>query len=582
MFFARDCKTGSLFDKWDYMGPKRRKLLEDSWAGLFRREILPELPVDKLAPSFHESFGRPTKEVYTTLGALIFQQMFNTTDDETVEQLAFNLQWHFALDLPGESDAVKYISPKTLWTMRRMLNERELDTLLFSQVTDKLAKIFSVDTRNQRLDSVHIMSNMRRLGRIGIFVRVITCFLLNLRRHHRDLFESLDISYARRYLTREGQGAFSMVRPSESDRTLEQVASDLFDLVRRFAGCGNVTGMSSYKHLSRVLSEQCTLDSAREDDGRVAVKPAKEIRSDSLQNPSDPEAGYSSHKGQGYQAQIMETYCPSDGFREEKGLQLITYVAVEPAHKSDAGALLPALSSSTERGLAPEEVLADSPYGSDNNVVAAAERGVAVVSPLQGPKMDKTVTLADFSLSSSGEEILRCPHGASPIKKVRRKKSSHVVFADDACDRCPLHPRCPVRPGKGGYWLRFDDKALRIARRRAHERSPAFLARYRFRAGIEGTFSALDRHTEVKRLRVRGMKAVRFCVTLKALGLNIFRAAAIRSGEDGGKTAATSGIARLIAGIGSLIRKIVMQGYYVATFLAPRDGDCDPVVLHAV
>jgi hypothetical protein len=189
MFFARDCKTGSLFDKWDYMGPKRRKLLEDSWAGLFRREILPELPVDKLAPSFHESFGRPTKEVYTTLGALIFQQMFNTTDDETVEQLAFNLQWHFALDLPGESDAVKYISPKTLWTMRRMLNERELDTLLFSQVTDKLAKIFSVDTRNQRLDSVHIMSNMRRLGRIGIFVRVITCFLLNLRRHHRDLFE---------------------------------------------------------------------------------------------------------------------------------------------------------------------------------------------------------------------------------------------------------------------------------------------------------------------------------------------------------------------------------------------------------
>ena len=105
--------------------------------------------------------------------------MFNTTDDETVEQLAFNLQWHFALDLPGESDTVKYISRKTLWTMRRMLNERELDTFLFSKVTDKLAKVFSVDTRNQRLDSVHITSNMRRLGRIGIFVRVITRFLLN-------------------------------------------------------------------------------------------------------------------------------------------------------------------------------------------------------------------------------------------------------------------------------------------------------------------------------------------------------------------------------------------------------------------
>jgi hypothetical protein len=254
-------------------------------------------------------------------------------------------------------------------------------------------------------------------------------------------------------------------------------------------------------------------------------------------------------------------------------------VAVEQAHKSDAGALLPALSFSTERGLAPGEVLADSPYGSDDNVVAAAERGVAVVSPLQGPKMDKTMTLADFSLSS-GEEIIRCPHGAPPIKKVRQKKSSHVVFAVDTCLRCPLRPRCPVRPGKGGYWLRFDDKALRIARRRAHERSPEFLDRYRFRAGIEGTFSAMDRRTGAKRLRVRGMRAVRFCVTLKVLGLNIFRAAAVRSREDGGKTAATSGIARLIAGIGRLIRKIVMQGYYVATFLAPSDGDCDPIALH--
>ena len=347
--------------------------------------------------------------------------MFNTTDDETVEQLAFNLQWHFALDLPGVGDAVKYISRKTLWTMRRMLSEKELDTLLFSQVTDKLAKVFSVDTRNQRLDSVHITSNMRRLGRIGIFVRVITRFLLNLRRHHRDLFESLGISYARRYLTREGQGAFSMVRPSESDRTLEQVASDLFDLVRRFAGCGNVTGMSIYKHLSRVLSEQCTVDSARGDDGRVAVKPAKEIRSDSLQNPSDPDAGYSNHKRQGYQAQIMETYCSSGVFGEEKegekGLQLITYVAVEPAHKSDAGALLPALSSSTERGLAPGEVLADSPYGSDNNVVAAAERGVAVVFPLQGPKMDKTVNPGGLLPFFWGKRSLGAPMG--PLRSRR-------------------------------------------------------------------------------------------------------------------------------------------------------------------
>jgi len=38
--------------------------------------------------------------------------------------------------------------------------------------------------------------------------------------------------------------------------------------------------------------------------------------------------------------------------------------------------------------------------------------------------------------------------------------------------------------------------------------------------------SAFDRLTGVKHLRVRGMKAVRFAVMLKALGVNLFRAAA--------------------------------------------------------
>ena len=38
-----------------------------------------------------------------------------------------------------------------------------------------------------------------------------------------------------------------------------------------------------------------------------------------------------------------------------------------------------------------------------------------------------------------------------------------------------------------------------------------------------------DRRTGVKHLRVRGIKAVRFCATLKALGVNILRATAVRA-----------------------------------------------------
>ena len=83
-------------------------------------------------------------------------------------------------------------------------------------------------------------------------------------------------------------------------------------------------------------------------------------------------------------------------------------------------------------------------------------------------------------------------------------------------------------PGKRHFYLRYDRKAVRLAKRRAYEETPEFRERYRFRAGIEGTISAYNARTGVKELRVRGRDAVRFCATLKATGINIFRAAAAR------------------------------------------------------
>ena len=62
-----------------------------------------------------------------------------------------------------------------------------------------------------------------------------------------------------------------------------------------------------------------------------------------------------------------------------------------------------------------------------------------------------------------------------------------------------------------------------------------FTDRDRWRAGVEATMSEYDRRTGVKHLRVRGLKAVRFAATLKALGINIFRAAALRASQIAGQ-----------------------------------------------
>ena len=60
----------------------------------------------------------------------------------------------------------------------------------------------------------------------------------------------------------------------------------------------------------------------------------------------------------------------------------------------------------------------------------------------------------------------------------------------------------------------------------AREHTPEFKDKYRWRSGIEATFSEMDKKTGIKRLRVRGMAAVGYCALL-AIGINIFRAAKV-------------------------------------------------------
>jgi len=419
--------------------------------------------------------------------------------------------------------------------MRCLLTQQNLYGVLFESVTDHLAKVFAVDTSKQRCDSVHLFSNMRHLGRIGLFRHTIKKFLINVKRHHKDLFESLDKGLTDRYVSKQGEAVFSLVKPSESIGTLETIGADLFFLIERFKDHGQITAMSSYQLMVRLLKEQCHVEQGGQTQvQRFSIKPNKEVPSDSLQNPSDPDASYDGHKGQGFQMQVSETYSKEEG--KKKTLSLITEVIVEPAHKSDTDALIPLIEATQKRGLGPEKALVDAAYGSDENCEKAKTLGVEVVSPVIGKPQGNALTLTDFTLTSEAI-VSSCPQGHAPVK-VKHKKSKYiVVFGLETCANCPHLNDCPVKPGKKGYYLHYDDKTLRLAQRRAYEKTPEFQEDYRFRAGIEGTMSQLDRKTGLKHLRVRGLAAVSFCATLKAVGINILRAVAFKNSESEQKTA---------------------------------------------
>lgn len=566
MIKIKDHKTPDMFDPIPFLGPRRKQLMATSWAKLFRDEILRTLPVEKVYCHYNTSQGAPTKELYTVLGLMIIQQMLDLTDEETSSQVAFNIQWHYALNITSTTDADTYISPKTLWTMRDNLTYRNLYNDIFECVAAKLAAVFSADVSRQRIDSVHVFSNMRHLGRIGLFVKTIKKFLVNLKRHHKDLFESLEAAIADRYMTKQGETVFSMVKPSESVKTLATLADDVFTLVELFKGNAPVAGMSSYHLLARLLKEQCIVE-ANPDSGasRVTVKANKDVPSDSLQNPSDADASYDGHKGKGYQVQVAESYGTTG---ETNTLSLITAVAVEPAHKSDAHALIPLIESAQERGLGPKEVTVDSLYGSDENCQKAKGLGVDVVSPVMGKTPEGAITLADFTTTGEGA-VTVCLAGHAPEKTVQSDGKHSVAFNAQVCEACPFLNDCPVSAGEKGHVLRYTDKTLRLAKRRAREDTAAFRNVYRYRSGIEGTMSQYDRVTGVKHLRVRGLHAVSFAAVMKAVGINILRATAFRNEKNEDESAPSTAASRLYSSFKDRLRQVIAVSTRWGNLLQP-------------
>jgi len=520
MIHTKDHKQLDIFNPFAHLGTKRLTVLESSWAHLFREEILHNLPAEKLFRFYDEFQGRKTKELYAMLGLVLIQQMEDCTDEQAIQHFALNLMWQYALNISDESDNASYVSLRTLWTMRDIVAREGLQDALFENVTKALQKLFKLDPTKQRLDSVHIFSNMAHLGRVRLFSRTIRTFLTNLKRHHATEYNALgDITL--RY-DKKSDGAFA-VKPTESAKKLIELADDCFYLVARFKEHAGVCDMSSYKHLVRLFTDQCIVAKDTNNAPKVVLKASKDVSSGSLQNPSDPDAGYCGHKGKGYQMQVMETYS-----EDKSQPNLITHIKVEAANESDAYALLPAIEDAGKRGLAPIELLADTLYGSDDNVEKAKELKTTVIAPVMGAK-ENVIGLADFTFNED-DTIIACPEQQLPAKTTISENGGTTVYFDKTvCDLCDRQSECAVKREKKNCTISYDAKSLRLSRRRKLEKEEAFKEKYRYRSGIEGTMSDLDRITGLKHLRVRGMPQVRLAATLKATGLNIRRSTVFRN-----------------------------------------------------
>lgn len=493
-----------------------RERLEKTWPQVFRTEVLKMIPEAAFAILYSATMGRPNFSVVILVALSILKEMLDLTDEALMDSFRFDLRFHHALGLTLEETD---LSIRTLYNFRERVVGTPAVVETFNHVAGQIIEKLGLKTGKQRIDSSHICSNMATLTRLGLFVRTIEGFMTELGEVSPERCEGLPKPFKDRYGDRPGH--FADARSSQCRRRLDMVAKDLWKLVNRFRGDEVVTQLRSYKLLERLLKEQCNVGFGDEGEPggeeTVTVKPGKEVAGDSLQNPSDPDATYDGHKGQGYQVQIVET-CDKDN-----PIQVITHMVVEQAHVSDHGATIPAIDALEARDHTPEKLFGDTAYSSGQNLVEAAERGVELMAPTPGKIDPDGINLGHFELDLATLTVVACPEGKHPVVDELDKdgKTHHLRFDREDCKTCPAVLDCPAGKQNGRLDVHPHDVALAYSRVR--EESEGFKTEYKIRGGIESTNAECKKAHSMGKAWCRGLPKMTFATVMKLTACNVKR-----------------------------------------------------------
>jgi hypothetical protein len=509
-----------LFGIESKVSPSLRTRLESSWALLFRLEILPILcrNEDNYA-MLYGTTGRPNFSVARLLGLSLLQEWNDMSDQSALDNMSFDIRWRFALDI---SDDEEYLSRRSLVEFRRRLvakdPEMKMIRTLFDTVRDSAIEKLGLSTSNQRLDSTHIISNIRVRGRVVLFSNTINLFLKSLDKDH---FSRVPIHIQKWH--EEPEGWFGL-GPSEQKVKLQELAQYLHELIVIFEkdGLGE-----PYQLLTRLFSEQC--QSSPEEPVQVKTK----SEGATLQSPYDPDASYG-HKGPGYSLQVTET-CNNEG------TEIITDYEVHGAARSDMGKAPSVIERLDDTGCKPETLFADGGYPSAPSALKVAEEGIEFVTPVNRSRLaDEVVGRDQFQFDSEGH-VTRCPEGHAPIDHRElsgnntTRRSLHAIFDGNTCRPCPMLDRCPVRAPNhrskgcqprdttGDFRLEITPGIRLRDEMYALQQTAEWKDRYKIRAGIEATNSELKRAHGIGRLRVRRLAKVCFVVACKIIACNIKR-----------------------------------------------------------
>ena len=452
------------------------------------------------------------------------------------------------------------------------LEERALDLLLVALKGKGLVAAGG----KQRTDSTHVVAAVRDLNRLELAGESVRACLEALAVAAPGwLAGVVDVAaWSRRY----GRRVDSWRLPASKTKREELAVGYGRDGFALLAGGyapqapGWLRELAAVQVLRTVLLQNYTRTITT--DGQEVVR-RREAERDGLppgrcrvSSPYDTDARWAAKGDElvwnGYKAHITETCHPTGTPATDapatgkappaQAPNLITDVATTDASVPDAKMTTPVHQALARRGLAPDEHYVDSGYPSAELLVGAqATFGITLVTPVLLDHSAQARAKAGFAAAAFtidwDNQQATCPQGRtsscwSPASQ-RGTDAIVVKFAGTTCRPCPVRDQCTTAK-RGGRQLTLHPRPLHEAlqQARSEQHSTGWQAKYRLRAGVEGTIHQAVAVTGTRQARYRGLAKTHLEHVYAAVALNLIRLDAWWNGHPLNRTR-TSHLARL-------------------------------------
>ena len=510
----------SIIDSFSGLTAREQKALENSWAHVFATEVFPAIDEKRFSVLYCNTPSRPNAPVNVIVGALIIKELFDYSDDEMVENLMLDLHLQYALHTTSFEE--QPLSDKTLSRFRKRCYDYEtihgvdLYHDCVNDLSSGIAKMMKLNGRIRRMDSMMIAANIRKLSRMELVYTCISKLVSYLKKQCPQLLTEQLMHYTD---AEDYNRLFYHHRDEDNDKKEQQLLNDCGELLRI---CGaDFEDVTEYELFIRCVSEQTVIENGTR---RFCTKEDKQLNSQTMINPSDPEATYRTKSGvahRGYVANIEESV-------GENG-SVVTDYEYEPNIYSDTQFLRDRLEELPKQE-EPLVLVTDGGYFSGKNTETAAQKNIRLVTTgLTG--QDAKDILNQFVYSEDLSRVLRCPAGNVPLSSCFIDYDGRIKnsFERKQCENCPYKEQCKPRMRKRTALVFIYKNSIVRAQLQKQIKSVEFRDYTRLRNGIETVPSNIRRNYHLEKLP-RGKQRGKFFFGCKIAALNFRKLFRYRKG----------------------------------------------------